>query len=429
MSETQFYELECQLAALLASGLFLWFVVSRLRRAQPGLAIGGAIATAFFLRVLAAIGLNSTSAALSLRGGDEITFIGHGQALARWDFISTATTKAFTDEFHVWWFSLNYRVFDNPPSMVLRFEVIAFAVSGLALIAAAVYELAGPRAATITAWLLAFEPASLFFSGIVHKEPFMMLAEGLVAYGGARLWKRGNYIALVPMIAGSALAMATRPYAGWFLAAAAAIVALHAGLRRNSASGSFALSAVCIGLVVAFIPTVWEASSQKSLAGLQHSQDANAADTRANLSLERVDYSTREKVITNLPKRIVDVLTRPYPWQLSNVSQQMGAFGTLFLFGILTLLGITLFQHGRGVMSRAGPLVYPCLFLLAAYALSAGNAGTAFRYRTHVVLFLVAIVVVLRTHLAASRAGAEARVAREPLRPAVTGRSVPTLAR
>ena len=53
----------------------------------------------------------------------------------------------------------------------------------------------------------------------------------------------------------------------------------------------------------------------------------------------------------------------------------------LFALGLLVL---TIARNGRTVMQRAGPLVYPALFMLVAYALSAGNAGTAYRYRTHV---------------------------------------------
>jgi hypothetical protein len=49
-------------------------------------------------------------------------------------------------------------------------------------------------------------------------------------------------------------------------------------------------------------------------------------------------------------------------------------------------------------MQRAGPLVYPGLLMLMAYALSAGNAGTAFRYRTHVMAIGLALIVVLREH-------------------------------
>jgi hypothetical protein len=397
VSETQLYELECQLVALFAGALLLRFVVRGLRRSRPSLAIGKAIGVAFGLRLLAALALNQLSLASQLRGGDEFTFIGHAQALTRYSFGSSPVFDEFTNHFHVFFFSLNYRIFDHPPQMMLRIELIALAVCGVALMSAAVYELAGARAAMIAAWVLALEPASIFFSGILHKEPFMMLAEGLATYGGARLWKKGDYRALVPMVIGCLLAAATRPYVGWFLAAGCAVLAFHAGLRRNSASSSFVLAAVVVALAVAFFPTVWDKSSSQNLKTLQISQEANASDTSANLSLERVDYSTRGKIVVNLPTRILDIATKPYPWQIENTSQQLGAFGSLFLLATLALLIWTLWTRGaRGLMGRAGPLIYPMLFLLVAYALSAGNAGTAFRYRTHIVAFLIALVVVLR---------------------------------
>jgi hypothetical protein len=385
------------MVAFLLGAFFLAFVLRRLKRHQPGLAISTAVWVAFLLRVLVALGLDQTPIARELRGGDEIIFLSQAQSLAHWDLASTASTDALTSHFHWFFFSFNFRLFHPPPDMMVRFEVIALAVAGLAFLAAAAYELAGKRAALITAWVLAFEPSNVFFSGILHKEPFMLLAEGLAAYGGARLWRRGDYRALVPMIIGCLLATATRPYVGWFLAAATAVVIFHASVRRNAASTSFVMGAVMLALMGAFIPTVWNASSTKNLtATLQHSQDANARDADANLSLERVDYSSRDKVVLNLPKRIADIVTKPYPWQLANTSQQLGLLGTTFLFVGLLLFIAAMIQNGRAIMQRAGPLVYPALFLLAAYALSAGNAGTAYRYRTHLVAFLVALLVVMR---------------------------------
>jgi membrane associated rhomboid family serine protease len=162
-------------------------------------------------------------------------------------------------------------------------------------------------------------------------------------------------------------------------------------------------------LAVAFVPAVWEASSNDQLKHLQTSQDYNANGVQANLALERVDYSTREKIVVNLPQRILDITTKPYPWQLGNTSQRLGLLGTVFLFvGLILLLG-ALLTNGKEIMRRAGPLVYPALFLLVAYSLSAGNAGTAFRYRTHLVAFLVAVLIVLRSARQERRADARAR--------------------
>jgi hypothetical protein len=284
--------------------------------------------------------------------------------------------------------------------------------------------LAGPRAAYITAWILALEPANIFFSGIIHKEPFMLFAEGLVAFGGAVLWKRGNFMALFPMVLGCLIATATRPYVGWFLAMAAAAIALHAGLRARSLTVSFALVTVVLGLGVVFFPAVWNASSSKNLKSLQISQDANAADTSSNLSLERVDYSSRGKIIVNLPKRVLDIATKPYPWQLANASQQLGLLGTTALWLGFIGLAAALWRDGKAIMKRAGPIIYLSLFLLVAYSLSAGNAGTAFRYRTHLVAFLFVLVCTLRE--TRSSATATVAAARERSLPPVLTYSQPT---
>src|SRR3954447_26628719 len=403
-TDSGLYSAECQLIALIAGGFLVGWVVTRITRSRPGLAIGRPIAAAFFLRIVAAYGLGQTPIARELRGGDELTFQLHAQHIATTPITSHQSLDALTGKFHEFFFSLHYRVLDQVPEMMLRFELISFAVVGLALMAAAVYELAGPKPALIAAWLLALEPTSIFFSGLIHKEPVMFLCEGMVTFGGAVLWKRGDLRALVPMVVGCLIAMATRPYVGWFLAAAAAFVALHASLRRGSASRSLALSVVILALIAAFVPTVWQATSNKNLKQLNASQLANVTDDQANLALEQVNYSTRGQVIVNLPKRIRDVIFKPYPWQVANTSQQLGVIGTLVMFGGLALLIGALLQNGRAVMSRAGPLVYPAVFLLIAYSLSAGNAGTAYRYRTHVVALLLCLLLVLREQRQEARA-------------------------
>lgn len=418
MSETDLYELQCVLIALLAGGFFVALVGRWLRRVQPDLNITRPLVVAFGVRVLAALAVSSTSISTQLRGGDELTFLQNARSLARWDLVSTATLDGLTQDLHVLFFSMDFRVFEQVPDMMVRIQVIAVSVVGLALMAAAVHELAGHRAAVIAAWVLALEPSNVFFSGIIHKEPFMLLAEGLVAYGGALLWKRGNFVALVPIVLGCLIATATRSYVGWFLAAGAAIVCLHASFRMRSQLASVTLITVVVGLGIAFVPAVWDVSSESNLSKLQSSQDFNAADRNANLSLERVDYSSREKIIVNLPERVLDIVTKPYPWQLGNTSQQLGLVGTTFMMlGLLLLVG-TLLQGGARLMPRAGPLVYPAVFMLCAYALSAGNAGTAFRYRTHLVAFLLAILCVIRTHRANAPAAQAVRTKR-PVRAAV----------
>ena len=327
--------------------------------------------------------------------------------------MGTQWTDALTGELYKFVFAGQMRVLDSP-DLVLRITQAGIAVAGLVLLATAVYELAGPRAAVIAAWVLAFEPSNVFFSTLLHKEPNLLLAGGLVAFGGASMWKSARLQYLWPITLGCLVAVATRPYAGWFLIAAGAAITLHVGIRaRTEGARSLTLVALVVLLGAISAPTVWEASTHESLQqNLQSSQNANASDN-SNLSLERVDFSTRGAIIVNLPKRIVDVLTRPYPWQLGNTSQQLGLLGTIFAFTCFWLLALELWRARGHVMDRAGPLVYVGFFTLIAYSLSAGNAGTAFRYRMHIVALAICLLVVLRElRLHPAPAPAPARAAR-----------------
>ena len=154
---------------------------------------------------------------------------------------------------------------------------------------------------------------------------------------------------------------------------------------------------VIAGFVAA--PAIVQVTSKKSLTTLQQSQNANAEAAGTvgnNLALEKVDYSSRGKVFANLPKRVLDVLVRPYPWQVSNPSQQLGAVGSLFALAVMLLLIGAVWKRRGEVLALSGPILYPMLFLLMAYALSAGNAGTGFRYRTHIIVLGIAMLMALR---------------------------------
>jgi hypothetical protein len=397
---------------LLAGGA-LALLVGRLRVSRPGLAIGVPAAIAFVVATVAAAAVSLTGIASGLRGGDEVAFLAHARLIAATQLGSGAWTDALTGQLHVFVLAVQAAVFDSPV-FAMRVAQGGIAVAGLVLLAAAVYELAGARAAAIAMWVMALEPTSMFFSTLLHKEANMTLAAGLVAFGGALIWKRGRPAALVPVALGCLVAVATRSYVGWFLISAGAAIVLHAGLRQRREGGvrPLALIALVVLLAAVAAPTVLRASSSESLHHLQGSQNANAANQKANLSLEQVDFSTRGAILTNLPRRIFEVLTQPYPWQLQNISQQVGLLGTAVAYLTIVLLVAELIRSRGSIMARAGPLIYVGAFMLVAYSLAAGNAGTAFRYRAHLVTIAICAIVVLwqlRRRAATEARGVEGR--------------------
>jgi hypothetical protein len=386
------------LSFLISAGV-LWFVLSRLRLRRPELRVRTPLIVGFGLRLLAIAGISTTGLETALRGGDEYTFMYWARALAEEPFGTSFYPHQPRFPLHTVVFATQLKLGDFSQG-ALRVTQVGIAMLGVLLIVAAVHDLAGGRAARITAWVVAFEPASIFFNSILHKEPLMVLATGLVVFGGSKMWRRLDLSGLGLMALGGWIAVSTRPYAGWFLISGGVIVVLHSAIRRRDrALRAMPLIYAVVFVAFAATPAILQVTSKQSLSTLQASQNANSeaiGTVGNNLALESVDYSTRGKVFSNLPKRIRDLLVRPYPWQVANASQQLGAVGSVVALSCFFLLLLAVLQRWRDVMALAGPILYPMAFLLMAYALSAGNAGTGFRYRTHIVLLAIAMLVALR---------------------------------
>jgi hypothetical protein len=409
------------IVVFLVVGLLLWFLIRKLTDSRPDFrVVGFPMAVAFGLRLAAIAGISSTGLEATLRGGDENTFTSLAQVVASQP-LGQGDLPHGPYQLHTIIFALEDKLgFLTLGAM--RIVQVGLALAGIVLILAAVYDLAGGRAARLAAWLLALEPASIFFNSALHKEPLIELAGGLVVYGGTRIWRRLDLRGVPICALGGLIAIETRSYAGWFLVSAAVLLLLHAALRGMGDRPMRAMPAIYAVAIIAFVsvPVIVQASSKKNLQPLQQSQDANATGAGegsggpngANLALERVDLSTRGAILKNLPKRIRDVVLKPYPWQLGNASQRFGAIGTLFFYALLLLFVRYAWRNRGSVFPRAGPLLYPMMFLLVAYSLSAGNAGTGFRYRTHLVTLVIAAVVILREHALRARAVSGVEAAR-----------------
>ena len=159
-----------------------------------------AVAVAFVVRIAGAGGIALTGKEATFRGGDEEGFIFFVARDRRGEPVLGAWLDALTAELQKFVMAVQIRLLDSP-DFALRIGMIAIAVAGLVLMAVAVYELAGPRAGLIAMWFLALEPANVFFSSTLHKEPTMMLAGGLVVFGGAMLWRRHELRWLWPIAA------------------------------------------------------------------------------------------------------------------------------------------------------------------------------------------------------------------------------------
>ena len=411
MSDTTLRRAEGLVLIALLVSYVLGLVIRRLRSRRPEFRIGRPVIVGFGLRLMAVVAINATSVQAQLRGGDEDTFLSFARFLAATPF-GRGFLPHGSFQLQTVVFAIQIKLADLSPT-ALRVTQIGIAMLGLVLILAAVHDLAGARASHLAAWLLVLEPASVFFNSGLSKEPLMELATGLVVLGGTKIWQRLDLTGLLLCALGGLIAIETRSYAGWFLVSAAVLLTLHAALRRMDRplrAMPIVYAVVLIALLAT--PTLLSITSHASLQRLQQAQDyttgtqaasGNGGPNADNLALEQVDFSTRGAVIRNLPQRVLDLVVRPYPWQLQDTSQRLGALGSLVALAIFGLLLIVAWRSRGQVLARTAPILYPLLFLLVAYALSAGNAGTGFRYRTHLVVLAVAMLVVLREHVLRSQ--------------------------
>jgi hypothetical protein len=371
------------------------------------------IAVAFGLRLAAIAAVGAAGLGTTLRGGDETTFLDWARVLA-----SSPLGHGFWPhgpyQLQTVVFALEMKLgfLDQGAMRILQ---VGIALMGVILILAVVYDFGGARAARFAAWIFAFEPASMFFDSALHKDPNMELAAGLIVFGGAMIWRRLDVRGMFICGLGGLIAVETRAYAGWFLVAAVVLLLLHAALR-NIDSPLRSMPLIYAVLAAAFVvtPVLLQLSSKKNLQTLQISQTANATGSGQsspsgvangdNLALENVNYSTRAQIITHLPKRMAELVVEPFPWQLSDTSQRFGAVGTLVAYALFLLLTRYAWLSRGEVFSRAGPLLYPLLFMTVAYALSVGNAGTGFRYRTHLISMAIGAVAILRESAILARA-------------------------
>jgi hypothetical protein len=401
---------------VLGTGVMLLFALRRLQRSRPAMLIGGALLTAFTLRLLAVVAVNATGIGASLRGPDEFTYLDLAQTLAAQPVgivdLPHSVYQLMTDMF-----AMEIKLgFMN--ATAIRVVQVGVAMLGTLLMTAAAYDLGGPRAARLTAWLLAIEPSSIFFNSGILKEPMMELAAGIVAFGGVWFWKRLDIRGIIICSLGCLIAIETRAYAGWFMAGAVVMLVLHASLRsmRHTSRAAPLIYAVVLAAFIAG-PTAYAATGGKNLKILQASQAQNASGVGqtiagqgngANLRLPPVNYSSRTAILTSLPTKIRELLLEPYPWQLHDTNQLFGSVGTLFFYALLALfIRYAWLSRGR-VFSRTAPLLYPLLFEALAYSLTVGNAGTGFRYRSHLVTLGIAAVMILRQHALEERAAAAA---------------------
>jgi hypothetical protein len=396
------YQFECAVLAVLAGTFLLVKLVDYLGRRRSREGLLAPVLAAFGIRVAATLGLAALSSlGARLRGPDDPAFLDAARSIADEPLGSTAWGGTSEGALFPSLLAIQIRLLGDPGATSLRLVQCLIATIGIALIGAAVADLAGSKAGVIAAWILAIEPSNVFFSTILQKESFVVLGEGLVLLGVAHGVVKRTVLSVGITGLGLVVVLAVRPYAAAFLLLAVILVALQLGLRRlwphkaRIALATFAVVIACIGVGVAVGPAL-----DRELERLQTVHDLQLAE-ESNLDLAPVDLTSPSGLAAGVPQRLYDFFAKPYPWQLANVEQRLGAMGTVITWALALLVLAVLVRNYRFMLSRGWPIIYIMGCLVVGYALTTTNSGTGFRHRVH---FIVVLAVLAGLAYASTRA-------------------------
>ncbi len=233
-------------------------------------------------------------------------------------------------------------------------------------------------------------PSVWFWSSSIGKEAVILLGVGLAFGGFARLPRARS---LFWMCLGLSLIFAIRPQVAAVVSAALAAAYLLAEWRNLTPGGITVVTTLAAGAV--FIAVQGAGALGLQSAGLQ------GASGYIEDAIGRADAGTTAVVAPGigaaaLPVALANVLFRPLPWEIRNVTSALASLEIMAIWGVVALRAKQTF---RRVHSLSGSTVFVgCVILVCAYATLLGmtvvNLGIISRQRSFILPLLVMAVFV-----------------------------------
>jgi len=273
--------------------------------------------------------------------------------------------------------------FNSMFGIYLLFSLVCF-VGLVYLYKAFVINYPGMRPVPLALGLFLF-PALWFWTSTIGKDAFMFLGVGLVCYGISDT--KLNYFRIA---FGTAIVYAFRPPTAYMI-----VIALAAFFILN-VNDSFFMRSVKIGAGVVLMLLMMNYLSEKW--GIEDLSSESIAEIQQG-SLRNNNYGTgalEEKSggLASVPRGIVDVLARPFIWEIDSILALASAFEINFVLLLLFMsrqsvgrflreslkrrlstfilafvgiyiLSVGLFENNIGLIARHRAIIFPFLFVMA----------------------------------------------------------------
>jgi hypothetical protein len=247
--------------------------------------------------------------------------------------------------------------------------------------------------------LVFFLPSVVFWPSSIGKEALMQLGIGVTSLGIAHLMNQRVFHGLLVALPGGWLLWRVRPHLLALVAFSAGVAYLLGRVRRKGAAAESGSLARPIGMLIIAFLVFFAVNEATRFLGMEefsvNAVEQELAETKAGGDYGGSEFQTDESPLSPLaiPKGIVTVLLRPFPWevetQLQILASLEGAALGLFILYRFGSVRLSLAQ------ARATPFLLYCWILVLLYAVafsSISNFGLLVRQRS---LALPALLVLL----------------------------------
>ncbi len=387
------------LLAFFVAALVNFFVLLAMRqRYEPslfriiGLTYCGTLLLRYSLAIYLWIYHTETSFTL-LFWGDSQTYDFFGAAVAEawshggWTHSWANTVEGGVNQGFIYFVAVIYYVFGRNVLLVQFLNGVIGALTPVVIfeIGLVLYD---RRVATTAMLFTAFFPQMIFWSSALYKDPTVMLCIAANILAVFKLQRRLSPIWVVVYLVTAASLVWLRFYIFYAILGATA-AGMLVRQRRGMTFGLASQLVVVTGLIVLLLytPVGQEVLLQSRFLDLDMLQNSRIDLAHAGSGFAAgSDVSSLGGVISILPLGVLYLLFAPFPWSMSGLRQMLTLPDILMWYALVPFLI-------RGVVSalqklrRTMPVLVFTTSLTLAYGAFLGNAGTAYRQRTQVMMF------------------------------------------
>jgi 4-amino-4-deoxy-L-arabinose transferase-like glycosyltransferase len=327
--------------------------------------------------------------------GDSRTYDFWGSIVANgWSDGSTfsswkETVEGRTNRGFIYFVAAVYYIFGHNPLLVQFINGIIGTLTAICIFDIGIILGYDRKVATIAMLFTAFFPQMIFWSAAMYKDPSVMLCIALNILATLRMKERFRFDSLFLYLFSALLLLWLRFYIFYALVGATAVSFLFSRRRGLFSSlSSQVLLASTFVLLFLFTPMGKEMLSIQHYLNLEqlHRSRADLASAGSGYQAQ-ADVSTPMGALRILPMGVLFLLFSPFPWTVSNLRQMLALPDVLVWYAMMPALLRGLYSALRHRLTEAMPILLFTATLTIAYGVFQGNAGTAYRQRTQIMMF------------------------------------------